>query len=138
MIGRWALAKPWVFREWNEERDLEMDAQARLAVLRRYVELCLEQLGDDERGRARVRRFLTFHQDFFARYRRGGREDAVNDEDPRGWGLAPEGELETWLCRNDAAGVDALADWLIDGGPADPPPPPGPEARRAVRLRATG
>ena len=122
MIGRWALAKPWVFREWNEERDLEMDAQARLAVLRRYVELCLEQLGDDERGRARVRRFLTFHQDFFARYRRGGREDAVNDEDPRGW----------------AAGVDALADWLIDGGPADPPPPPGPEARRAVRLRATG
>lgn len=138
MIGRWALSKPWVFREWNDRADIEMDADARLAVLERYVELCRELLGDDDRGRTRVRRFLTFHQDFFARYRRGGREDAVNDDDPRNWGLAPDGELESWLCRVDTEGVDALADWLVDGASPSPPPPPGPDARRAVRLAATG
>jgi tRNA-dihydrouridine synthase 3 len=138
MIGRWALAKPWVFREFADGRDIEMDAEGRLAVLRRFVELCLELLGDDERGRDRTRRFLTFHQDFFSRYRRGGREEGVNDDDPRNWGVAPEGDLETWLCRNDTEGVEALADWLVDGGPAEPPPPPAPDARRAVKVAAAG
>jgi tRNA-dihydrouridine synthase 3 len=138
MIGRWALAKPWVFREFAESREIEMDADGRLAVLRRFVELCLELHGDDDRGRDRTRRFLTFHQDFFARYRRGGREQGVNDEDPRNWGHEPDGELETWLCRSDADGVRALADWLVDGGPANFPAPPGPDARRAVQVAAAG
>jgi len=138
MIGRWALAKPWVFREWTEGRAIDVDAEARVAVLRRYVELCRELHGDDDRGRARVRRFLAFHQDFFARYRRGGREDAVNAEDPRDWGIPPEGDLEAWLCRNDADGVARLVDWLVDDGSPDPPPPPGPDARRAVKVAAAG
>jgi len=138
MVGRWALAKPWIFREYEERRDIELSAEQRLAVLRRYVELCHELLGDDEKGKIRVRRFLAFHQDFFCRYRRGARADAVNSEDPRDWGEPPGDELEAWLCRADLPAVEALCRWLVDGGSAQPPPPAEPDAPRAVKLSALG
>jgi tRNA-dihydrouridine synthase 3 len=138
MVGRWALAKPWIFREWERREDLVPGAEERLAVLRRYVELCREAFRDDEKGRERTRRFLTFHQDFFRRYRRNAGLEAVNADDPRGWGEDPEGELETWLCRGDVEAVDALAAWLVDGQAPVPPPPAPPEARRAVKVAAAG
>jgi tRNA-dihydrouridine synthase 3 len=138
MVGRWALAKPWIFREFAESRDVEPDTEGRLAVLRRYAELCLEHLGDDEMGRRRARRFLAFHQDFFCRYRRGACVDAVNSEDPRDWGRPPADEIEAWLCRADLPAVDALASWLIDGTAAAPPAAPEPDAPRAVCTPAYG
>jgi len=138
MIGRWALAKPWIFREYAERRDIRPDPEERLAVVRRYAELCREQFGDDEKGRRRSRRFLGFHQDFFSRYRNGARPDAVNSEDPRDWGDAPRDELERWLCRADLAAVEALCDWLVDGEPPRVPPPPGPDAVRAVKVESLG
>ncbi len=138
MVGRWALAKPWIFREFSESRDVELDGEQRLANLRRYVELCREHFGDDEPGRRRTRRFVVFHQDFFQRYRRGGRAAAVNSEDPRDWGAPPTDPLESWLCRADVVAVEALCRWLVDGGDAQPPPPPEPGAQRAVRTAAYG
>ena len=138
MVGRWALAKPWIFREWEQQEDLIPDAETRLAVVRRYVELCREAFRDDEKGRMRTRRFLTFHQDFFRRYRRNAGLEAVNAEDPRGWGEEPEGELETWLSRGDLAAVEALCRWLVDGEPPAPPAPAPPDAPRAVKLAAAG
>ena len=138
MVGRWALAKPWIFREFAERRDIEPDGEARLAVVRRYVELCREHFGDDERGRERTRRFLVFHQDFFRRYRPGGAPGAVNSDDPREWGAAPRDGMEEWLCRGDLEAADALCRWLVDGGPAEPPPPAAPDAVRAVAAPAYG
>lgn len=138
MVGRWALAKPWIFREFADSEDHEQDTAGRLAVVRRYVELCREALGDDDRGRDRTRRFLTFHQDFFSRYRRRAGRDAVNADDPRNWGDPPADELEAWLCRADSDGVKALCDWLVDGGPDHPPPPPEDGARRAVKVASLG
>ena len=138
MIGRWALAKPWIFREFAEQRDIEPGPEERLAVVRRYVELCREQFGDDERGRARTRRFLTFHQDFFQRYRRGAGTEAVNSDDPREWGRPPSGELESWLCRGDIPATAALCDWLVDGGCGSPPPPAVAGAPRAVKTWVHG
>jgi len=137
MIGRWALAKPWVFREFAEQRDIEPDAEQRLEVLRRYVELSREQFGDDGRGRKRMRRFFAFHQDFFRRYRRGAGLEAVNSNDPRDWGDDPRDELERWLARADLVAVEALSDWLIEGGPAEPPAE-APDSPRAVKVRALG
>ena len=93
MIGRWALAKPWIFREFAEQRDIELSPDERLAVVRRYVELCRTYFRDDEKGRGRTRRFLVFHQDFFRRYRRNAGLDAVNSDDPRTWGEEPVNEL---------------------------------------------
>ncbi len=138
MVGRWALAKPWIFREHAERRDLTMGPEERLGVLERYVELCREHFRDDEKGRRRTRRFLVFHQDFFRRYRRGAGIEAVNSEDPREWGAEPDGDLERWLCRGDLAAVEALCRWLVDGGSAEPPPPAEPDAPRAVKLAALG
>jgi len=138
MIGRWALAKPWIFREHAEARDLEMSSQERLSVLRRYVELCRELFGHDDKGTVRVKRFLVFHQDFFRRYRRSADAIATNSEDPAEWGEAPVDELEEWLCRGDVAAVEALTRWLVEGAEPVPPPPPEPDARRAVELASLG
>lgn len=138
MVGRWGLAKPWIFREHAEERDAEPDPAGRLAVITRYVELCRETFGDDDHGRKRTRRFLVFHHDFFRRYRRGAGADAVNSDDPRDWGADPEDELEAWLARGDLAAAEALCDWLVDGGPPRPPGPPDPAAPRAARTEAYG
>ena len=33
MVGRWALAKPWIFREFAERRQIEMEPEDRLAVV---------------------------------------------------------------------------------------------------------
>jgi tRNA-dihydrouridine synthase 3 len=138
MVGRWALAKPWIFREFSEGRDIVMGPDERLAVVRRYVELCREYFGDDAKGNARSRRFLAFHQDFFARYRRGTPEAAVDPDDPRDWGEPPANDLEAWLCRADLEATEALCRWLVDGG-APAPPAAGPEgAPRAVKVAAYG
>ncbi len=138
MVGRWALAKPWLFREHAEKKDIHLGPDDRLGVVRRYVELCREHFRDDEKGRARTRRFLVFHQDFFRRYRRGAGLDATNSEDPREWGLPPDGDLEEWLCRGDVAAAESLCRWLVDGEPPVPPPPPDPDARRAVSAPVSG
>jgi tRNA-dihydrouridine synthase 3 len=137
MAGRWALAKPWLFREFKEQRDIELSPAERLSVVRRYVELCRAHFRDDEKGRTRTRRFLVFHQDFFRRYRRNAASDAAGDEDPRTFGDAPADELEAWLCRSDLAGVNALTRWLVDGEEVQPPPPE-PDAVRAVKVAALG
>jgi tRNA-dihydrouridine synthase 3 len=137
MVGRWALAKPWIFREFAEQRDIELSPEERLAVLRRYVELCRAHFRDDEKGRSRTRRFLVFHQDFCRRYRRNASPDSVNSDNPRTWGEGPADELEAWLCRSDLAGVTALAQWLVDGLEVAPPPV-GPDAERAVKVAALG
>jgi tRNA-dihydrouridine synthase 3 len=138
MVGRWALAKPWIFREYAERRDITPGTDERVGVLRRYAELCLEHFGTDERGRTRTRQFLTFHQDFFRRYRRGAGLEAVNSEDPREWGADPEGDLEEWLCRADVPAVEALCDWLVDGKPPALPPPAAADAPRAFKAAVLG
>ena len=137
MVGRWALAKPWLFREFAEERDIELPPEGRLAVVRRYVELCRAHFRDDEKGRARTRRFLVFHQDFFRRYRRNAASATSDSDDPRAFGEAPADELEAWLCRSDLPGVTALARWIVDGEEIEPPPV-DPDAMRAVKVAAMG
>jgi len=138
MVGRWALVKPWIFREFAERGDILPTAEERLEVVRRYVELCRAYFGDDDRGRVRIRRFLIFHQDFFRRYRRGAGLGAVNSEDARDWGEEPDGELENWLCRGDLPAAEALCRLLVDGETGTPPPPPVAGAPRAVKVEAFG
>ena len=76
--------------------------------------------------------------DFFRRYLPRAASGAVNSEDPRDWGEPPRDELERWLCRADLAAVEALCDWLVEGEPPRMPPPPGPDAVRAVKVKSLG
>jgi tRNA-dihydrouridine synthase 3 len=69
MLGRGALTKPWLFREIKENRGWFPSAEQRLGVVYRLVELLREHFRDDERGRKRSHRFLSWHMDFFWRYR---------------------------------------------------------------------
>ncbi len=69
MLARGALVKPWVFQEAKEKRTIHKTARERLDLLRRYVALAREHFGDDEHGTTRVRDFLTWHLEFFCRYR---------------------------------------------------------------------
>jgi tRNA-dihydrouridine synthase 3 len=123
MAGRWALAKPWIFTEFRENREIEKSADERLEIIKRYVELCKEHFGDDDKGHRRIKKFLIFHQDFFRRYRPESATDS---------------ELESWLRRADLPAAEALYDWLVKGGPAEPPPPAEAEAPRAVKVRSHG
>jgi len=137
MVGRSGLTKPWLFREYADRRDLVLDTEERLTVLRRYVDLCREHFGDDEFGRRRTRRFLAFHQDFFRRYRPDGDDVDLDEDDPRD-AAEPRSELDGWLARGDVDAVDRLCDWLVDGAAANPPAPAEPGAQRAVKTAAYG
>jgi tRNA-dihydrouridine synthase 3 len=69
MLARGALIKPWLFREIREGRSWLPSPEERFAVLWRFVELLREHFRDDEKGRARILRFLPWHLNFFCRYR---------------------------------------------------------------------
>lgn len=82
MIGRGALIKPWIFREIAEGRDYLLSAEERLDILRRYRELAFDHFGRDDHGRRRVLDFLTFHLDFYHRYRPEPSRDPDPDDHP--------------------------------------------------------
>ena len=69
MVGRGALIKPWIFQELSEKRDLDPTPRERLEVYQRLAAYMLEHFGDDERGSRTAHSFLTWHGDFFSRYR---------------------------------------------------------------------
>jgi tRNA-dihydrouridine synthase 3 len=69
MLARGALIKPWLFREIREGRSWLPSSSERFTLLWRFAELLREHFHDTEKGRRRALRFLTWHMDFFCRYR---------------------------------------------------------------------
>jgi len=109
MVGRGALIKPWVFREATEGY-LDIGAEERLRIYRRYVELALEHWGDDERGRRQVTDFARWHLGFWCRYaprRPNGTWPGMQEREPPGFARTP---LEALLTRED----EATHAWLIE------------------------
>jgi len=124
MSARGALIKPWLFRELTEG-NLDLSAEARLEIYRRYVELAKEHWGDDERGRTAMRPFLLWHFGFWCRYappRADGTLPAMQQRES--W--TPRSPLEALLARADAPAHAFLADMLIAGSPIDPATAPEP------------
>jgi tRNA-dihydrouridine synthase 3 len=136
MVARGALIKPWIFRE-AAEGYLDLSAEDRLAVYRRYVELALEHWGDDEHGRSRAKEFLVWHIGFWCRYapRRGdGSFPTMQEREGRREGATA---LDGLLARADAQAHDWLADRLLATDEIvvhDAPEASGGEARSLVEA----
>jgi tRNA-dihydrouridine synthase 3 len=115
---RGALIKPWLFRE-AVEGDLDLTAEERLEIDRRYVALAKEHWGADEHGVSRIRVFLLWHLGFWCRYaprRADGSYPAMQVRES--W--TPRTPLEALLARSDAPAHEYLADRLLADEPVDP------------------
>ncbi|ABO98995.1 predicted protein, partial [Ostreococcus lucimarinus CCE9901] len=69
MVGRGALIKPWIFKEYRERKCWNPTVEQRVGVyytLRNYMR---EGFGDDELGKRRFDEFFPWHLGFFCRYR---------------------------------------------------------------------
>jgi tRNA-dihydrouridine synthase 3 len=125
MAARGVLIKPWIYREMTEGY-LDLDADERLALYRRYVALALEHWGDDERGRTQVADFTRWHFGFWCRYaprRPDGSWPGMQAREDMTFGRTP---LERLLARPDTAAHAWLTDRLIAGEPVDPGAAPEP------------
>jgi tRNA-dihydrouridine synthase 3 len=125
MAARGALIKPWLFREMTEGY-LDLTADERLAVYRRYVALALEHWGDHERGRAQVADFTRWHFGFWCRYaprRPDGSWPGMQEREDMTFGRTP---LERLLARQDTTAHAWIADRLLADEPVDPGAAPQP------------
>ena len=127
MAARGVLIKPWLFTEAREGRVWDIDAEARVGLYRRYVELAVAHWGDDEHGRSRVREFLRWHLAFWCRYRPPHRDGTLPTMQTRDTGFEPRTPLEALLARADDPALDYVCDRLMDGAPVDPSEAPAPD-----------
>lgn len=130
MSARGTLIKPWLFRELTEG-DLDLDAEARVAMYRRYVELAKAHWREDERGLARVREFLLWHLNFWCRHA-PPRPDGTYPTMQHRESWTPRNPLEALLARSDEPAHAFLADRLMTGAHIDPAEAPEPAAPRDV------
>ncbi|MBS1817656.1 MAG: tRNA-dihydrouridine synthase family protein [Acidobacteria bacterium] len=130
MSARGTLIKPWLFRE-ALEGDLDLSAEDRVALYRRYVELAKEHWGDDEHGLARIREFLLWHLGFWCRYappRADGTFPVMQQRET--W--TPRSPLEALLARADEPAHAFLADRLLTADAIEPADAPPPSAAREI------
>jgi tRNA-dihydrouridine synthase 3 len=69
MVGRGALIKPWIFKEFREQKAWEPTAEERVGVYYKLRGYMREQFGDDDLGKRRFDDFFPWHLGFFCRYR---------------------------------------------------------------------
>lgn len=115
MVARGALIKPWIFKEAADGEYWDISAAERVAMGRRYVDLCKEHWGEDERGLANVRRFLLWHLDFWYRYVPRYPDGRFPKLQEREEAFEPRSELDAVLSRPDPAAHAWIADLLIHG-----------------------
>jgi len=128
MSARGALIKPWLFREVTEG-DLDISAEERLVIYRRYVELAKAHWGEDEYGLGRIREFLLWHLAFWCRYA-PPREDGTFPVMQQRESWTPRSSLEALLARSDASAFAYLADAMLGGRAVEPALAPAPTDAR--------
>jgi tRNA-dihydrouridine synthase 3 len=120
MAARGALIQPWLWSDLAEGVDRPRDAQERLAVYRRWVELALETWGADELGFRRTRQFLEFHVDFWRRYVPPGRQTSGGNTLQSRTDFEPADDEEAILMAPDPVGLDRACNLVL--APFDAPP----------------
>jgi len=68
MVGRGALIKPWIFKEFHENKTWIPNAKERIEVYRTLASYMKDHFGDDDFGRKRAFGFLPWHFEFLSRY----------------------------------------------------------------------
>jgi tRNA-dihydrouridine synthase 3 len=135
MTARGALIQPWIFRDLRDGA-AAINAEGRLAVYRRYVELATSHWGRpsgeghgpavlDEHGRTRVRDFLRWHVGFWVRYAPQRADGTWPSMQERETGRTPTSQLDALFTRTDDAAIDYITDQLLDGGDFSAPPEAG-------------
>lgn len=135
MTARGALIKPWLFRE-RREGYLDLSAEERLAIYRRYVELATAHWGRppapaggaaalDDHARTRIREFLRWHVGFWVRYVPRRPDGTWPTMQQREAGFEARSPLEALFARHDEPAIDYITDQLLDGGDFAAPPPEG-------------
>jgi tRNA-dihydrouridine synthase 3 len=125
MVARGALIKPWLFREVSGGY-VDLTAEDRLTVYRRYVDLALEHWGDDEHGRERAGEFIRWHFGFWCRYaprRADGTWPGMQTRESLDFVKTP---LDALFARSDAAAHGWLTDRLLARDSIDPSAAPDP------------
>lgn len=130
MTARGALIKPWLFRE-AAEGDLDLTAEDRVSIFRRYVALAKVHWGADEHGVGRIREFLLWHLGFWCRYA-PRRADGAYPEMQRRESWIPRSPLEALLARSDAPAHEYLADRLLSEASIDADAAAAPAAAREI------
>jgi tRNA-dihydrouridine synthase 3 len=68
MVGRGALAKPWIFKEFNDNATWLPTTNERIEVYYTLARYMKDHFGDDDMGRNRAWTFLPWHFQFLTRY----------------------------------------------------------------------
>jgi len=68
MVGRGALIKPWIFKEFLDDQVWEPDATERIEVYRTLTKYMKDHFGDDDMGKKKSWYFLPWHFQFLSRY----------------------------------------------------------------------
>ncbi|KAL7550308.1 hypothetical protein ACHAWF_013548 [Thalassiosira exigua] len=69
MVGRGALTKPWIFREFADGATWSPGTRERVEVYRALARYMKDHFGDDAMGRKKAWTFLPWHFQFLSRYR---------------------------------------------------------------------
>lgn len=69
MVGRGALIKPWIFREFKDQQEWEPTLADRIEIYYKLTSYMKDYFGDDEMGRKKAFYFLPWHFSFFNRYK---------------------------------------------------------------------
>jgi len=68
MVGRGALAKPWIFKEFKDGATWTPEVAERVEVYRTLAMYMKDHFGDDAMGRKKSWNFLPWHFEFLSRY----------------------------------------------------------------------
>lgn len=117
MVGRGALIKPWIFKEFTEGKLWDISANERFDILNDYSNFGMELWGSDTQGVNQTRRFLCEWMSFYHRYVPVGIIETL----PQRFSQRPErfmgrSDMETLLSSSNAADWVKISEMIL--GPA--------------------